>query len=173
MFTIYLEMKQTKEKVIEYLTLHIKKKEGIITTIVIINTVCVTDLYIIIIYECFVLRYWERATVGVCKEREWAGDTAGNHNVINLTIKREKQTDWTAKAELDRLLVLVISHFMSLLLDLAFISKACKLVTYQELKKAQTQPNQEQSMQFISETAGNTIRECVVCHIILWKSYVY
>ena len=50
-------MKQTKEKVIEYLTLHIKKKEGIITTIVIINTVCVTDLYIIIIYECFVLRY--------------------------------------------------------------------------------------------------------------------
>ena len=48
------------------------------------------------------------------------------------------------------------SHYMTLLLDLAFIPKACKPVSDQGLKEAQTQSSQEETS-LISESIGCTI----------------
>ena len=55
---------------------------------------------------------------------------------------------------------------MSLLLDLAFIPKACIPETYEGLKENQTHPSQEETL-FINETTGIIIHYSTVMYVLM------
>ena len=99
---LYIEMRPMKEKQVETLTSFPKRKEGIINTIAIINIFHITYLSIVIYMHCdylFSLSYWE----GICVSSWWKTkrnrDTTEDHYVIEITTKRERQTEWGNNAE--------------------------------------------------------------------------